>query len=249
MRAPNSGERWQDESEAEEYVGTDVFDDLAAEKGRLRRTSAVHQVVELLREHITAGALAPGTQLSEEALGTALGVSRNTLRESFRLLADQRLVVHEMNRGVFVRVLNADDVADIYVLRRALESAGIQAAVSAPPERIAVLRTAVEHGEAARDAGDWVAVGTADLDFHVGVAGLTGSERVDEAMRRLLAELRLAFGAMPSAEALHAPFLRRNRILVELLAEGKIAEADAELTSYLDDACRRIVETARMAGC
>ncbi|NUR62190.1 MAG: GntR family transcriptional regulator, partial [Catenulispora sp.] len=61
------------------------------------------------------------------------------------------------------------------------------------------------------------------------------------AMRRLLAELRLAFGAMPSAEALHAPFLRRNRALADLLAEGRIAEADAELAAYLDDACQSIV--------
>jgi DNA-binding GntR family transcriptional regulator len=221
---------------------TGVFDDLAAEKGRLRRTSAAHQVAELLREHITAGALAPGTQLSEEALGTALGVSRNTLRESFRLLADQRLVVHEMNRGVFVRALSVADVADIYVLRRALESAGIQAASSAPAERLAALRAAVERGEAARERGDWVAVGTADLDFHLAVAGLTGSERVGEAMGRLLAELRLAFGGVPSAKALHAPFLRRNRTLVELLGQGRIAEAEAELASYLDDACQCIVE-------
>ncbi|WP_344667281.1 GntR family transcriptional regulator [Catenulispora yoronensis] len=224
---------------------TGVFDDLAAERGRLQRTSAAHQVAELLREHITAGALSPGTQLPEEALGTALGVSRNTLRESFRLLADQRLVVHEMNRGVFVRVLSADDVADIYVLRRALETAGIRAASVAPPERLAVLRVAVERGEAARVAADWVAVGTADLDFHLGIAALTGSERISEAMGRLLAELRLAFGAMPSAAELHEPFLRRNRTLAELLATGRIAEAEAELASYLDDACRGIVAAIR----
>ena len=234
-------------------MATGVFDDLAAEMGRLPRTSAAHQVAELLREHITAGALVPGTQLSEEALGMSLGVSRNTLRESFRLLADQRLVVHELNRGVFVRVLSADDVADIYILRRALESAGIRTAGSAPPERLTDLLSAVERGETARDGGDWVAVGTADLDFHVGLAALTGSERVVEAMRRLLAELRLAFGAVPSAEVLHGPFLPRNRTLVELLAAGRIAEADAELASYLDDACRRIVaairQPVRVAGC
>ncbi|NUS54120.1 MAG: FCD domain-containing protein, partial [Streptomycetaceae bacterium] len=110
------------------------------------------------------------------------------------------------------------------------------------------VRAAVERGEAARDAGDWVAVGTADLDFHVAVAGLTGSERVGEAMRRLLAELRLAFGAMPSAEDLHAPFLRRNRILLGLLADGLISEAEAELASYLDDACQSIVAVIEQAA-
>jgi DNA-binding GntR family transcriptional regulator len=56
----------------------------------------------LLRTHIMEGLFPPGTRLSEEVLGQALGVSRNTLREAFRLLCHERLAVHQMNRGIFV---------------------------------------------------------------------------------------------------------------------------------------------------
>lgn len=48
-------------------------------------------------------------------MAEALGVSRKTLREAFRLLAHERLVVHEPHRGVAVRTL---DAADIYAIRR-----------------------------------------------------------------------------------------------------------------------------------
>ncbi|GHF73673.1 GntR family transcriptional regulator [Kitasatospora xanthocidica] len=218
-----------------------VFDALAADRSRIERASAAQRVAEVLREHITEGRLAPGTRLSEEALGEALAVSRNTLREAFRLLADQRLVVHELNRGVFVKVLNPQDVADIYTLRLALETAGVRALHSAATERLAAVRTALARAEAAEALGDWVAVGTADLHYHQAVAGLAGSPRIDEAMAHLVAELRLAFAAVPSAHALHEPFLRRNQTLAGLLESGEIDDAEVELTRYLDDARAVIV--------
>ena len=47
----------------------------------------------------------PGVQLSEVALAQQYGVSRNTLREAFRLLARDGLVEHVPHRGVFVRTM------------------------------------------------------------------------------------------------------------------------------------------------
>ena len=81
---------------------------LKAERERLARSGTAARVTEILREQIAGGLFPPGTRLSEEAIGEALGVSRNTLREAFRLLGHEQLVVHELNRGVFVRVLRTD---------------------------------------------------------------------------------------------------------------------------------------------
>jgi hypothetical protein len=71
-------------------------------------------VADVLRRRITDGDLPPGSRLSEEQLVQVLRVSRNTLRESFRLLAHEGLLVHELHRGVFVRVLDEDDLVDLY---------------------------------------------------------------------------------------------------------------------------------------
>ncbi len=51
-----------------------------------------------------------------------------------------------------------------------------------------------------------------------------------------MAELRLAFHAMPSAHRFHEPFLARNRALATLLEDGEYGRAESELTTYLDDA-------------
>ncbi|MFG2845895.1 GntR family transcriptional regulator [Kitasatospora sp. NPDC048296] len=202
-------------------------------------------MAQILRDRIIEGQLTPGTRLSEEALGEVLAVSRNTLREAFQRLADERLVVREMNREVFVRVLTP---ADVYTMRLALETAGVRATPPAAPGQLAVVREALAEADAAEQRGDWLGVGTADLHFHQALAALAGSGRIDDAMRRLLAELRLAWGATPSAHHLHEPFLHRNRKLLSLLEHGEIARLEDELTCYLHDARDLIVDAMREVG-
>lgn len=50
------------------------------------------QAARQLRARISNGQLPPGAKLSEQAVARELGVSRNTLREAFTMLAAERLV-------------------------------------------------------------------------------------------------------------------------------------------------------------
>ncbi len=178
---------------------------LARDRTGLVHASTADRVTELLRTHIMEGLFPPGTRLSEEAIGQALGVSRNTLREAFRLLCHERLAVHEMNRGIFVPVLTSEDVADIYKLRRLIEGGAARQSATAPMTARLAVRATVEAGEEAAADGRWYEVRTADLRFHQAVAALAGSPRTDELMRRALAELRLIFHAMADPHQFHAP--------------------------------------------
>jgi DNA-binding GntR family transcriptional regulator len=210
--------------------------DIKASRRELDRSSTAAKVAVLLRQQIITGRLVPGTQLPEKELGEAADVSRNTLREAFRLLVQERLLVHEFNRGVFVRTLSADDIADIYRARRILEIEGVRNAPTADPQHLARLEAAVAEGERAAALDLWADVGTADLHFHEAVEALCGSPRVSEMMGLLLAELRLAFHHMGSPREFHGPYLARNRRLVDLIRDGDIETAERELRAYLDGA-------------
>jgi DNA-binding transcriptional regulator YhcF (GntR family) len=93
----------------------------------LARTTTARRVAETLRDHILSGRLAPGTPLRETQLSASLGVSRNTLREALRGLAEQGLVTHRPHHGVVVTDLTEDDVADLYRLRSVVELAALPA--------------------------------------------------------------------------------------------------------------------------
>lgn len=235
---------------------SDWLEQLRAERSQLDRASTAGRVADVLRTRITEGSLSPGTRLSEEDIGSALGVSRNTLREAFRLLGHERLLVHEFNRGVFVRKLTVEDVRDLYQMRRIIECGAVHRAAErfrAPTDRpdadrsarwsslIAPIRRAVEEGEAHAGRGQWVEVGTANMHFHQAVSALAQSPRVDEAVGHLLAELRLVFHVMVVPQAFHESYLPDNRAILELLAAQEFAAAETALATYLDTAEAQLV--------
>lgn len=201
----------------------------------LDRNSTADRVADVLRRRITEGALRPGTRLSEEQLVEVLRVTRNTLREAFRLLTHEGLLVHQLHRGVFVPELDEEDLVDLYRLRRTIECEVVRSLSPVESTRLRPLHDDVAAGEAAALRGDWVAVGTANMGFHRHLVGLAGSRRTDELTGRLLAELRLAFHAVESPKRLHEPYVRRNRALPELLVAGETERAAKELEEYLQD--------------
>jgi DNA-binding GntR family transcriptional regulator len=218
-------------------AGADSGADTGAGSGTAQR------VASSLRDRIAEGGLRPGEQLPEAALAQAYGVSRNTVREAFRLLVHERLVVHEFNRGVFVRVPGPADIVDIYAVRFALETAGVRAAGTASPRLIADVLRAVEDGESAAAADDWPHVADAGIHFHRALAALAGSPRTDSYMSAILAELRLVFQAMPSPAHLHTPFVGRNRGIAEKVLSGQLDAAETDLRSYLADSRQLILDT------
>jgi DNA-binding GntR family transcriptional regulator len=202
----------------------------------LDRTGTVARLADILRTQITEGVLLPGTQLPEHAVAEALGVSRNTLREAFRLLAHEELVVHEPHRGVFVHTPDAADVSDIYLTRRLVECAAVRNAAGAPSGAVAEIRAVVNAAQVAVAEQRWNDVGTADLRFHSAIVALAGSRRLDDLMRRVLAELRLVFHMMDDPHRFHEPYVHRNAGIVSLIERGQAAAAADALLVYLDDA-------------
>ncbi|MEU2057421.1 GntR family transcriptional regulator [Streptomyces bungoensis] len=217
---------------------------LADDRALLGRTSTAERVSDILRSRIAEGYFPPGTRLSEDAIGGALGVSRNTLREAFRLLTHERLLVHELNRGVFVRVLTVEDVEDIYRTRALVECAVVRG-LGEPPYALDRLAAAVTEGRLAAHENDWKALGTANIHFHRELVALAGSERTDELMRSVFAELRLAFHVVDDPRRLHKPYLARNGQILQALQAGDRRGAERLLDTYLSDSLERVVEVYR----
>lgn len=197
-------------------------------------------LADVLRTQIIDGAFAPGERLSEAALADRLDVSRNTLREAFRALAQVGLVEHVPHRGVSVASPSTSDVVDIYRARRLLECGVLRDASPLHPG-VAAMRAALEEAEAAEAVADWGAVGTANMRFHRGLVALADSPRLGRAHDQLAAELRLAFLAIDDPQSLHRPFVSKNRAVLEALEGPGPEAAAAELERYLIDSERRVL--------
>ncbi|MFC6094288.1 GntR family transcriptional regulator [Saccharothrix lopnurensis] len=214
----------------------DWLSNLAKERADLDRSTTAERVADKLRDSVLAGHIKPGRQLNEKALGEALRVSRNTLREAFRLLTHERLLVHEYSRGVFVRVPEVADIRDLYAARRVIETGAVRHWDRAPEAARQAVRDSVALGVGRRERDDWSGVGTANVRFHQAVTALAGSSRLDEEMRRLLAELRLAFVVMGDSRVFYEDYLTLNEEMLAHLDAGQVPEAERAMLRYLDRA-------------
>lgn len=205
------------------------------------------QIANQLRDRITGGLLTPGQRLSEAQLAADLGISRNTLREVFRLLTREGLLTHMPNRGVFVARPSMPAIVDIYRLRRLIE---VPMLAQGWPQHPAVARMqeAVDQARLCQAAGDWRGVGSANMAFHAAIVALGDSPRLMAFHAQLAAELRLAFGLLDSPERLHEPYIDRNREILDLLVRGEQAQAAAMLASYLDDSERVVLAAFARLG-
>ena len=211
--------------------------------------TAAERAADLIRQHIFEGRFAPGTPLPEASLSAALQVSRNTVREAFRTLMSEHLLVYEPHKGVTVRWLTRDDVADIYKIRRMLELSvfdlALHGRMELSKETLGEIDTLMATAEAAAANGEWTQVGTANLRFHGLLVEMHHSERIDDMFRRLMTELRLGFLAHEDPASFHRGFLRRNRRIYELVKIGDLITARDELAGYLDDAEHDVVRAVR----
>lgn len=200
----------------------------------------VERTAESLRDQLVTGVFGPGEQLSESALSEQLDVSRNTLRESFRILMHEGLLVRRPNRGVFVSDPSVPGILDVYRVRRLIEPPIVRAAAPKHPA-LARARRIVDGAVEASERDDWTAVGTANMEWHLALVSLSDSPRLIRYFRTLAAELRLSFISLNAPEYLHSAFVSRNVEIMELLDRGEMSTASDLLEEYLTQSERLVL--------
>lgn len=200
-----------------------------------------------IRTLLISGELFPGQRLSEAAFSDRFDVSRNSLREAFRLLTKDGLLRHEANRGVFVAVPSMASIIDIYRVRRMLECGALRQAWQQHPA-IRAMRAAVDSARERRIESDWIGVGSANMVFHTAVIDLADSARLNEFYERISAELRLCFGLLNDPEHLHAPFVDMNDAITTLVETNRPLEAASQMEVYLNLAERTMLKALERAS-
>lgn len=186
-----------------------------------------------LRRRIAHADLLPGERLGEVALAAEIGVSRNSLREAFALLAAEGLVVRVRHRGVFVASPGAEDVRALYRTRRVVELGALEhgSLTAEAVARLGRARTLLADADPAPRV-----LGDANHLVHLGITDLAGLPELTRLMGSVQARVRLAFHPIDRQTALHALFADRNRWIVDRLLAEDLAAVRAMLGAYLDEA-------------
>ena len=144
--------------------------------------------VRLLRDKIRVGELEPGERLSPVAIAEQLEMSPTPVREALRLLQSDGLIIYKPHQGIEVAGLPADDVAEIYMLRRLLEPVAAERAV--PNITGPVLRKLERLHDRLGDAvatGQGRKIAEANAAWHWYIYDQSGTRYLTEFIRRLWA--------------------------------------------------------------
>ena len=69
--------------------------------------------------------------------------------------------------------------------------------------------------------------------FHRRIVQLLGSPLFDTFFTTILAQLRLVFASAPDERRFQRPWIAKDQQILELIANGRTAEASAALADYL----------------
>jgi DNA-binding GntR family transcriptional regulator len=126
--------------------------------------SITGQIARALAHRIVTGVLAPGVPIRQDHVAEEFRASHVPVREAFRKLEAQGLVVSEPRRGVRVAPLNPATVMEVTEIRAALEVLALRHAVPKMTEADMIAADAAQsEGEVSSDISVWEA---ANRRFH-----------------------------------------------------------------------------------
>jgi DNA-binding GntR family transcriptional regulator len=196
--------------------------------------------IDLLREAIIRGELAPGTRLVLEELSQRYNVSMTPIREAFSLLESEGLIAQSPHKGAVVTGMDREDLLELYAIRSAVEQLatlhGVPRLTKDDLMAMGGLLDALELFEGSRD-------GFLDIDkqFHRVVYRAAGSQRWLETIetlwqrsRRYMLASTLVSGAVASLHADH-------RAILQACHERDAARAAVTIRDHLKHSEERLL--------
>lgn len=175
--------------------------------GRARSRQTAHEFVrETLRRSILSGELPGGTRLVQSELAEALDVSTTPIREALRDLASEGLVKLDAHRGGIVHELQAEELLEIYEIRRILEPEAMRMAVGRMSDD--VIDRAVKLHERMQESEISADFITLNREFHLTIYDAVDSPRLIGILQGLLD----ASAMYVSASILARPQLRLQAV-------------------------------------
>lgn len=143
-------------------------------------------VCDAIRAQIVDGMLKPGSRLIEDRLAEQLGVSRSPVREALRVLETEGLVETIPRKGVVVSTLSAEDLADIFEVRTALEELAARlAARRANDDDIAAAERTLRAADEALARQQPTELARLNTVFHEAILDLAGNRYLRDVMTPL----------------------------------------------------------------
>jgi DNA-binding GntR family transcriptional regulator len=155
-------------------------------------TNINEKVYGLIRKRIIHLEYPPGYQINVRKLQDELHVSNSPIKDALFRLAGEGMVEITSRRGTFVKEVTERDIYEIAEVRRILETGAIDLiAGRITEEEIEELEALYKETLIGKSEFDYDLYMEKDKDFHLGIMGLTGNQRLLDIYRQMNAHLQI----------------------------------------------------------
>lgn len=214
----------------------------------LRRETLAGSVRSEIERQILAGDLQAGEKLNEVALAERLDVSRGTVREAIRTLAESGLIDLLANRGAFVRSLTVEEIRNLYRLRGAIFAMACAAvaerAKSEPIKHVLdALRANLDAMRAAYRDDDRAAYYELNIAFHALLMDDAQNPRAKSVYEGLVKEMHLFRRRGLSVSPNIARSIEEHEAIVDAVEKGNVDGARQAAQRHIDEGLTRFLNT------
>jgi DNA-binding GntR family transcriptional regulator len=212
-----------------------------------RRATLATEVRAQIEQMIVAGDLPGGDKLNEVVLANAMGVSRGTVREAIRSLADSGLIDLIANRGAFVHETTLDEVRNLYDLRGAIFAMACGAAARGvgaghDTDLAEKLRQNLDAMRAVHDRDDRAAYYDLNIEFHDMLLNAAGNPKAKTIYDNLVREMHLFRRRGLSIATNIAQSIAEHAAIQDAVEAGDAAAARHAAQTHIDQGFARYLQ-------
>lgn len=215
-----------------------------------RRGTVKDAVYDSLLRAILGGAIGKEVALTEAAVAGMLGVSRTPVREALKDLERDGILEPVGLNGKRVRRISAAEAHELYWLRHVLEGEIVArvAATGLSSEWAQLLEDLLGKQRAAMRTGQRGKFLSADSDFHVALARMTGFPKVTEIMANIRLNLALLGHAAILTPGRIEGVLEEHERIFAALRGGSPERSRAAMHNHLDKTEAIVLELLTREG-
>jgi len=202
-----------------------------------------HEVMRRLLRAIFAGSLPAGTRLMVLKLAARFGISSTPVREALVELDAIGMVEFVHNRGAVVAPFGPKELADIYQIRRILESEAARSATGRIPVRsLQELRDETSLLASGPGNPEWLACAVAaDRRLHELIASGCPNRRLSREIHRYDVLVQTVRDLIGANEAAQRRAIHEHLAIMDALLAGNADEAAAAVGRHIESAAQAAV--------
>lgn len=196
--------------------------------------SLSERVYQLIIRKLLSNEYEPGQKVTEAAIAIELGISRGPIREAFKRLSEDRILMMIPRKGCFVPKIDENEVYEIFGIRQRLECYALELAYEhLSHQRLSAFRKSFTAGYDFSSKSDLQRFLTDDNTFHTFIAEQSNATNLCAIISKLNLKIQVyRYRGSLYGERLK-PALEEHLAIIDALLAGNLGQAVEHLKNHI----------------